>query len=187
MIGLLNHLTVVEKSWFEEIVAGREIDYRYDFDEDWEAERHLTGDETVADAIAQYEAQVAISNEIVAESDITAKAQKEVRGENCSLRWIVVHVIEETARHARHADVLREHLDGTLGYLPYPVQEPPSRPHEVEAGHVQDPFRPTPVQRHVMPGQDSSWSGGSERPHRQNHPSAHDAKQPDFQQSLIDR
>ena len=118
MIGMIQHLTVVEKSWFESIFSGREVDYGFDFDADRDAEWHLTGEETVEGALAGYEAQIAVSNGIVAASDLDAMAEKEIRGDRYSLRWIVVHMIEETARHAGHADILREHLDGTLGYLP---------------------------------------------------------------------
>ena len=114
----LQHLTVVEKSWFEAIFSGRDVDYGFDFDADRDAEWHLGGDETIGEAVAAYEAQIAVSNEIVASSDLDAMAEKEIRGERYSLRWIVVHMIEETARHAGHADILREHLDGSLGYLP---------------------------------------------------------------------
>ncbi len=120
MIGMLQHLAIVEKSWFQDVFAGRDVDYGFDFDSDRDAEWHLSGTETLAAAIAAYEDAVAASNEIIAGSDLEEMSQRGRREgqELFSLRWIVIHMIEETARHAGHADVLREHLDGTLGYLP---------------------------------------------------------------------
>ena len=118
MIGLLQHLAIVEMSWFQNIFAGREVDWGFDFDADRDAEWHLDGTETLADAIALYETAIAASNDIIDAADLDDVAAKELRNEAYSLRWIVIHMIEETARHAGHADIVREHLDGTLGYLP---------------------------------------------------------------------
>lgn len=118
MIGLLQHLGVVEKYWFEGVFAGRDVDFGFDFDADGDAEWHLDGTETIAQATADYEAQVAISNAIVLEADLDTMSLQEPRGKARSLRWIVIHMIEETARHAGHADAVREYLDGTVGYVP---------------------------------------------------------------------
>ena len=117
-IGLLQHLTIVERSWFEEIFAGREVTYEFDFEADIDAEWHLSGSESLFGAIEAYEAQAAISADILEEADLDDLSAQERGNERYSLRWIVVHMIEETARHLGHADVLREHIDGTLGYLP---------------------------------------------------------------------
>jgi hypothetical protein len=71
----------------------------------------------LARVLADYEAQVARSNEIIArhELDDTGKTQ-EFRSGSASLRWFLLHMIEETARHAGHLDAIRELLDGTKGY-----------------------------------------------------------------------
>ena len=119
MIGLLQHLAIVERSWFQSFFDGQEVDYGYDFDADQDAEWHLSGSEMLADAVAKYEGAIADANAIIdgaALDDLSSKEGRE--GGNFSLRWIVIHMIEETARHAGHADILREHLDGTLGYMP---------------------------------------------------------------------
>ncbi len=118
MLGLIQHLAIVETSWFHEIFAGRDVDYRFDFDDDIDAEWHLRGDETLADAVAWYDSAVVTSNEIIDGADLDDLSAQERGGDRFSLRWIVAHMIEETARHAGHADVLREHIDSTLGYLP---------------------------------------------------------------------
>ncbi len=118
LIGLLQHLTVVEKSWFEEIFAGNEVEYDFDFDADEDAEWRMHGDETLAAALAAYEEQIARSNAIIAAHDLDDASAAARGGDTFSMRWIIVHLIEETARHAGHADILREHLDGSVGYLP---------------------------------------------------------------------
>lgn len=118
MIGLLQHLAIVEKSWFQRIFAGREVDWGFDFEADRDAEWHFDGTETIADAVAMYEAEVAEANRIIDDADLDDAASRELKGEAYSLRWIMIHMIEETARHAGHADIVREHLDGTLGYMP---------------------------------------------------------------------
>jgi hypothetical protein len=65
--------------------------------------------------VAEFEAQCGISNEIVAASDLDAVAAHPLCG-GATLRWILLHMLEETARHAGHADVIRELLDGRKGY-----------------------------------------------------------------------
>lgn len=118
IIGLLQHLAVVEKSWFQNIFKGDEVDYGFDFDADGDAEWHFDGTETIAAAVAMYREAIAESNRIIDAADLDEVASKRLKGEEYSLRWIVVHMIEETARHAGHADIVREHIEGTTGYLP---------------------------------------------------------------------
>lgn len=118
MIGLLQHLAIVEKSWFLNIFLGQDVDWGFDFDADRDAEWHFDGTETVAAAIEMYRAAIEESNRIIDDADLDDVAAKQLKGEDYSLRWIVIHMVEETARHAGHGDIVREHLDGTLGYLP---------------------------------------------------------------------
>ena len=117
-VGLLQHLAIVETSWFHEIFAGRDVDYRFDFDTDIDAEWHLRGDEELGDALAWYAEAVAVSNEIIDAAELDDVSAQERGGDYFSLRWTLAHMIEETARHAGHLDLLREHIDGSLGYLP---------------------------------------------------------------------
>jgi hypothetical protein len=64
--------------------------------------------------IAQYDEQCAVSRQTAAKYELDHVVPHPHLGE-VSLRWIYVHMIEETARHAGHADILREQLDGTTG------------------------------------------------------------------------
>jgi hypothetical protein len=72
--------------------------------------------ETVSEVVAAYEAVVQVSNRIVHASDLEQQcARAPTTDEPLSLRWVLVHMVEETARHAGHADILREQIDGQTG------------------------------------------------------------------------
>ena len=108
VLGLVKHLTMVEVSWFQWSFAG--LDVRIPSGE-------LTEDDRVDSVVAAYRTAIARNNEIVAgETDLTAMcARKPPTTDPMSLRWVLVHMIEETGRHAGHADILREQLDGETG------------------------------------------------------------------------
>jgi uncharacterized damage-inducible protein DinB len=116
LLGLVRHLAEVEYGWLVERFAGGEVRYLYgegdaDFDV-FEAD-----EQSVAEAFARYDQQVAESGRIVtgAELDALTVAAHPGTGEHFSLRWILVHLIEEYARHNGHADLLREAIDGVTG------------------------------------------------------------------------
>ena len=115
-LGVVKHLAWVELGWFREIFAGEEVD-RFDGEGDNSAEFALDADDTVDFILAFYRTEVDNSRRVVAESssleDLSAKATK-FRG-HVSLRWILVHMLEETARHAAHLDLMRETIDGKTG------------------------------------------------------------------------
>ena len=106
LLTLIVHLAGVEYGWFQGTIAGREIDR----DREAEFERQ---DITVTEAVATYRAECERSNEILANVGSLDEPAKAEAG--YSVRWIVVHMIEETARHAGHADITRELIDGTVG------------------------------------------------------------------------
>jgi uncharacterized damage-inducible protein DinB len=120
LAGIVYHLALVEESWFEERFAGaaaREpwsgVDW--DADPDWEfrAAAELDPDEVRA----RYRAAIERSNAVydAAESLDRLSAKPKRDGRHVDLRWIAIHMIEETARHAGHADLLREAIDGMTG------------------------------------------------------------------------
>jgi uncharacterized damage-inducible protein DinB len=114
LASLVKHLTDVERWWFRIVLLGEDValvSTREDPDADWRIE----ADDTVADLVAAYRAEVERANAIVEAADLDGLAVKETRGDHVSLRWILVHMIEETARHAGHADILREQIDGAAG------------------------------------------------------------------------
>ncbi|MCO8275960.1 DinB family protein [Actinoplanes sp. TRM 88003] len=109
LIGLIAHLTDGERYWFGYHVGGRGED-AYDFD------MTVPADLTTASVIAAYRAAVAQSNQIIrAAGDPATPVVHPIDGKHLSLRWVLAHMTSETARHAGHADILREQLDGTTG------------------------------------------------------------------------
>ncbi|HJP74595.1 MAG TPA: DinB family protein [Pseudonocardiaceae bacterium] len=94
LLGLIKHLTYVERYW---LLGDRVADWQTTFD--------LTADDTAATIIAAYRATNTETNAQIATWDLAEPKR----------RWTLVHLIEETARHAGHADILRELIDGATG------------------------------------------------------------------------
>ena len=115
LLGILRHSTLWEQRWFQGVVAGRPLA------DGWPEEREpiendfLVGEDDTVDLwVAQYQAAAAASRAVVAEMELDDPC---VRGDivDRNVRWVVLHMIEETARHAGHADIVRETLDGSRG------------------------------------------------------------------------
>ncbi|MGF1429827.1 DinB family protein [Kitasatospora sp. LaBMicrA B282] len=117
LLGLVKHSALWERRWFQIIVAGRvfadEWPQTEDPDPDVEDFR-VDESDTVAHWVGYFEEQAAVSREITAGLDLdTPCAWPDLAHRN--LRWVLLHMIEETARHAGHADIIRETLDGARG------------------------------------------------------------------------
>jgi uncharacterized damage-inducible protein DinB len=113
LIGLVKHLASVEYGWFCG-TFGRPSD-AIPFDEfNPEADMRAEAGETPADILAYYARARAAAGASIDEIDLeeTGTAWS---GEKVSMRWVLVHMIEETARHAGHMDILRELTDGATG------------------------------------------------------------------------
>ncbi|GAA2594975.1 DinB family protein [Streptomyces axinellae] len=111
LLGLIKHLTVVEENWFEWAYAGKGEGGPAS-----DSEPPAPG-ETAASLIAAYQDASRRADEIVAAcDDLSRPGARSLRDSPPpSLRWVLVHMIEETARHAGHADILREQTDGATG------------------------------------------------------------------------
>jgi uncharacterized damage-inducible protein DinB len=114
LLGLLKHSAVWEDRWFQGIVAGRALadgwPERKSPDQDFLVE---DGD-TVEQWVAHYEEAARTSRQIVAAMELDHScARTDII--DCNLRCVLLHMIEETARHAGHADIIRETLDGSRG------------------------------------------------------------------------
>lgn len=114
--GIVSHLRWTEHCWFEVALLGADPALNPQFGEPEDADMIVDG-VPLEKVLVDYAAQVARSNEIIAahQLDDTGKTQ-EFRSGSASLRWFLLHMIEETARHAGHLDAIRELLDGTKGY-----------------------------------------------------------------------
>lgn len=116
LLGLVRHLARVEHSWWRRVVEGHadlERLYRTDADPDLDFDGALPDDEVVADAWRSWRTEVEHAREVYAGLDLDRLV--DVHGEPVEARDIVVHLVEEYARHAGHADLLRECLDGRTG------------------------------------------------------------------------
>ncbi|MGW2377379.1 DinB family protein [Kitasatospora sp. NPDC001683] len=112
LLWLVRHLTVVELNWFEWAYGGLG-------EKPFDSEEVAAADLTVAAAVAAYRDAVARANAVAAAAaDLDRPGVRSLRpdvAEGPSLRWVLVHMIEETGRHAGHADIIREQLDGAIG------------------------------------------------------------------------
>lgn len=118
---MVQHLACTERYWFHDIAAGLPADYPFDGDDpdaDWRVEP-----DRPADAVFRlYRDQCAKSNALLASMPLTSPPRRREddwpADDVPDLRWIALHMIEETARHAGHLDVVRELLDGRTGLGP---------------------------------------------------------------------
>ncbi|MBN9390017.1 MAG: DinB family protein [Chloroflexi bacterium] len=116
LVGLVKHLAVNEIWWFQDRFAGLNPQGLPDADNDPEADFRVEPGETLAGLIAYYNEACEASRRIVASAsldDLSAATGRD--GTKFTLRWIILHMIEETARHNGHADLLREGIDGVTG------------------------------------------------------------------------
>ncbi|MFF0745127.1 DinB family protein [Streptomyces sp. NPDC004111] len=115
--GLISHLRWVEQWWFEGVFLGREDDIEWPWtDEDPDREMRLGATAPIDQLIAEYEAKCEEYRALVAATDLDAVSVRELgRGTRPTLRWVLMHLIEETSRHNGHLDVLRELADGRTG------------------------------------------------------------------------
>jgi len=110
--GLIKHLTATERFWFSIDFAALDIEWPWT-DDDPHGAFALTRDDTIESLVASYVDECERSRRAVADSDLDDIA----RGTDMtfSLRYAYLHMIEETARHCGHLDLIREALDGTVG------------------------------------------------------------------------
>ncbi len=114
LLGLVKHLAAVEYLWFC-VTFGRETEPLPFDDDDENADLRVEDGETTADIVAFYRRAWTAADEVIAEVDLDSTATAWF-GEAVSLRWVLVHMVEETARHTGHADIVRELIDGATGY-----------------------------------------------------------------------
>ena len=114
--GLVSHLRWAENTWFEVVFLGRPADgpqFRTTPDS---AEMRVAGT-PLRQLLSDYERQCALSNEIIAAHPLESVGRHpELTPAAATLRWMVTHMVEETARHVGHLDLIRELLDGRTGY-----------------------------------------------------------------------
>jgi len=110
ILGLIQHLTEAERLWFGHHLAGAA------WDAGQENGMTVPARRPAADVLAGYRAAIEDSDRAIrAAQDPDARFAIPIDGNRHTLRWVMAHMTSETARHAGHADILREQLDGTTG------------------------------------------------------------------------
>lgn len=113
--GIVNHLRWVENWWFE-VIFQELPDTSPWTEDDVDREMRIAVDYPIEQLLAEYEQQCQRNRELVARLDLDTPAKGTIRdGRTVTLGWIMLHLIEETARHNGHLDVLRELADGVVG------------------------------------------------------------------------
>ncbi|WP_459246182.1 DinB family protein [Streptomyces youssoufiensis] len=112
LLGLVRHMTDVERTWFRCVLGGSDAPPLYWTDKNHDGDFDLTEADFATD-IATWRAEIEAAREVAAGRTLDDTGER--RGELYSLRWIYVHMIEEYARHNGHADLIRERIDGATG------------------------------------------------------------------------
>ncbi|GAA3315115.1 DinB family protein [Nonomuraea dietziae] len=117
LLGLVRHLADVERRWFRRDLAGQAVEPYFASEDHRDAafDNAAPDAEMVAEAWRRWQEEVDFADRFVAEAE-----NLEVTGEDSwrgtiSLRWVLVHMVEEYARHNGHADFLRQGIDGAVG------------------------------------------------------------------------
>ncbi|WP_285742456.1 DinB family protein [Lentzea sp. NBRC 105346] len=115
LLGLVRHLADVERRWFRQVLAGEDVALRFSSVANPDGDFDDVSADGVAEAWEAWHDEVAFADRFVA-----AAPSLDVTGEDpwrgtVSLRWVLVHMVEEYARHNGHADLLRERIDGQVG------------------------------------------------------------------------
>ena len=118
--GMVKHLALVENSWLRDVFLGEGLSEPWrsvDWDADWDWDWHSAKGDSPEQIWALYDEMIADADAVIAGAALDDHATKPSSrtGEPMSLRWIVLHLIEEYARHNGHADLIRESIDGATG------------------------------------------------------------------------
>ncbi|MEV4005967.1 DinB family protein [Actinomadura sp. NPDC049753] len=117
LLGLVRHLADMERRWFRTVLAGRDAPARFSSaeDPDGDFDGAVPDPEVIAGAWRAWREEVAFADAYTAEAPhLDVEGRDAWRG-RVSLRWVLIHMIEEYARHNGHADLLRERIDGARG------------------------------------------------------------------------
>ncbi|MGH2808541.1 MAG: DinB family protein [Actinomycetota bacterium] len=117
LLGLVRHMTEVERGWFRIRGGGQAIGYVFSYETDNDADFNDTDDADAAETLDAFRAEIEECKAAVRGKhldDVIPSGDKDPRPP-MNLRWIYLHMIEEYARHNGHADFLRERIDGSTG------------------------------------------------------------------------
>ncbi|MFI7578357.1 DinB family protein [Micromonospora sp. NPDC049497] len=118
LLGLVRHMTVVERAWFRQRFAGEDLPELHDWAADPDAEFTTVSTADPEAEFAAFRAEIAAADAAAAGHDLGEEftlRRRDGSEHQVSLRWVYVHMIEEYARHNGHADLIRERIDGATG------------------------------------------------------------------------
>ncbi|MDP9225083.1 MAG: DinB family protein [Actinomycetota bacterium] len=117
LLGLVRHMAEVERYWFRNIFRGEDAPPLYFTDEDPDGDFNDLESAEPESVFTTWRAECAYARDVSkgASLDDVGRQKSKRTGEEFSLRWILVHMIEEYARHNGHADLIREATDGATG------------------------------------------------------------------------
>ncbi|GAA0595399.1 DinB family protein [Streptomyces crystallinus] len=118
LLGLVRHLTDVERHWFRRVLGGQDVPRLYTSEDapDGDFDGAAYDPAAVAEAWRAWRAEVAYADEFARQAPhLDVEADDTAWRGRVSLRWVLIHMIEEYARHNGHADLLRERIDGVRG------------------------------------------------------------------------
>src|SRR4051794_26775156 len=111
LLGMIRHMTDVERWWFRRVHHAEDVPDLFEEDMEWQ----LPPSATVAGTLAAYWDEIDVIDRSLASASMDDVSAASPDGGQHSLRRMIVHMIEEYARHCGHADLLREAIDGTTG------------------------------------------------------------------------
>ena len=117
-VGLVRHMAAVERNWFRRVMAGEDVPRLYRQPDDRDADFNgAVGDPAVVeDAFTSWKAEIAAADAWLDQlTDLDALVRTPRDDEDVSIRDVLIHMVEEYARHCGHADLLRECIDGRTG------------------------------------------------------------------------
>jgi hypothetical protein len=115
LLGLVRHMTDVERGWFRRRIAGEDIGFLYSSEADPDGEFDNVGGADAEQDFAAYLAEVELARQAAAGRGLDETFYHPRHQADMSVRWVYLHMIEEYARHNGHAGLLRERIDGTTG------------------------------------------------------------------------
>jgi uncharacterized damage-inducible protein DinB len=116
LLGLLRHMADVERHWFRQVFAGESAAPIFFSDTDPDGDFDNTDTASVDEAFRTWREQCEIARRAVDDTESLDDLSLALKhDQHVSLRWILIHMIEEYARHNGHADLLRERIDGAVG------------------------------------------------------------------------
>jgi uncharacterized damage-inducible protein DinB len=115
LLGLVRHLTDVERAWFRRRVGDEDIEFRYSSEADPDGEFDHVADADAEQDLAAFREEIELARKAAACVSLDESFYHTRDEVDITVRWVYLHMIEEYARHNGHADLLRERIDGVTG------------------------------------------------------------------------